>query len=57
MTNGDKIRQMSDEKLIANFRSGICCIIQDADSKWCSTHAFLSCDKCQREWLKKEVST
>lgn len=53
MTNGDKIRQMSDKQLITNFRAGICCIIQETDPKWCKDQG--SCEECQRKWLKKEV--
>lgn len=48
MTNGDKIRAMTDEELVWVVAYGIC---PNNDGE-CSRRG---CEHCVREWLKQEV--
>ena len=54
MTNGDKIRSMSDEELAS---SGLLVRPCDSDggslSKPCDDNWFLSCRECTLNWLQK----
>lgn len=53
MTNGDRIRQMSDEELATKLCVSICNMIP-----WpiCNQHTDTAeCDKCILDWLKQEV--
>ena len=51
MTNGDKIRQMTDEELERCFRYRLhaCC----RPEEFCGGRP--SCERCWREWLQEEV--
>jgi len=49
MTNGDKIRAMTDEELALEIRSSICEKVENCEND-------LNCYKCRFEWLKQEVS-
>lgn len=60
MTNGDKIRQMSDEELAAMFDRMIqdceCCFLHDD----CSYNTDVPWDVCNvmwLNWLREEVGT
>lgn len=54
MTNGDKIRQMSDEELAETriFLDEVWC-----DNRCMTTMTFgpINCNKCKLWWLKREV--
>ena len=54
MTNGDWIRDMTDEEL-AGFigHNCLCDRIQNDESKWCERHA--TCENCLEDWLKQPV--
>jgi hypothetical protein len=47
MTNGDKIRAMTDEELAVFICDSICAH---------ATCGFYSCETCALQWLKQEVS-
>ena len=52
MTNGDKIRAMTDEELAYNFEySTICGRIQNSNPEWCGTTG--ECRNCVLRWLKQ----
>ena len=52
ITNGDHIRSMTDEELIAMLGTNtLCDWIQDNDAGFCDNHG--SCDGCLAEWLRK----
>lgn len=52
MTNGDRIRAMSDEELAYNFEySTICGRIQNSNPEWCGTNG--ECRNCVLRWLKQ----
>lgn len=48
-SNGDRIRQMTDEELALEIRSSICEKVENCEND-------LNCYKCRLEWLKQEVS-
>lgn len=52
MTNGDMIRQMTDEELAAEFPHDICSGITGVDCR----EFDLTCYECRLAWLKQEVS-
>ena len=47
MTNGDRIRAMTDEELAEIFSETIC--------KWCECKTRVSCKECCVEWIQKEA--
>ena len=49
MTNGDRIRQMTDEGLVREFSDSICNIVENCEKD-------ISCYDCKMQWLKQEVS-
>lgn len=52
VTNGDRIRTMSDEELDEAFRGGgLCSYIQAHDPKFCEERG--ACTNCVIEWLKR----
>lgn len=52
MTNGDRIRAMTDEELAYNFEySTICGRIQNSNPEWCGTNG--ECRNCVLRWLKQ----
>lgn len=52
MTNGDKIRNMTDEELAEEFPHDICSGISGVDCR----EFELPCYECRVAWLKQEVS-
>ena len=48
ISNGDKIRNMTDEELAVYFRTSICNHIQD------DICGMVECDECIIQWLKQE---
>lgn len=50
MTNGDKIRAMTDEELVREFSDSICNIVENCEKD-------ISCYDCKMQWLKQEVKT
>jgi hypothetical protein len=53
MTNGDRIRSMSDEELMKAFgHYTICGYIQEKQSGWCETNG--ACSNCLLRWLKQQ---
>ena len=52
MTNGDNIRQMSDEELAENI---LCPGIPRCDSK-CFNLSPVECKRCKIVWLREEVT-
>lgn len=52
MTNGDRIRQMTDEELAAEFPHDICSGITGVECR----EFDLPCYECRIAWLKKEVN-
>lgn len=53
-TNGDRIRNMTDEALVGIVFKKVCEIIRpDGD---CKGVYFGNCEKCVLQWLKQEVS-
>ena len=56
MTNGDKIRSMTDEELEAFF---LCTLDDDVcppDTSCCpKNEKFIPCCNCWKNWLKEEV--
>lgn len=48
LTNGDRIRQMTDEELAEHINDYIC------DHAEC--RADIKCSECKMQWLKQEVS-
>jgi hypothetical protein len=57
MTNGDRIRSMSDEELaeLINRHWCYCCGYVVDDFGNCNSPAEKSCEESILEWLKKEV--
>ena len=53
MTNGDVIRNMSDEKLACFALTGFCPYIL-RDDRPCKKNCY-SCDDCRFNWLKQEA--
>lgn len=54
MTNADKIRAMSDEKLLKVFNVAMnACPPDTEDDRWCD--ADDDCERCWLEWLKQPV--
>ena len=53
MTNGDYIRQMSDEELIDTFGNRICDMIPAEDCH-ASCGASISCYECKRRYLNAQ---
>lgn len=53
MTNGDKIRSMTDEELEAFF---LCSLDDDVcpPGKHCKAQ-IVPCNKCWNDWIKQEV--
>ena len=52
MTNGDRIRAMSDAELIKVFRrNGLCIHIQTNCAGYCESRAV--CTNCLEEWLQQ----
>lgn len=52
MTNGDKIRSMSNDELAAVVgHNTLCEYIQGSDHKFCEARAV--CGDCIRDWLKQ----
>ena len=49
LTNGDRIRQMTDEELAREFSDSICNIVENCEKD-------ISCYDCKMQWLKQEVS-
>lgn len=49
LTNGDKIRAMSDEELADFLSLNICQIIKGSDTPFCNGW----CDQCISEWLRQ----
>lgn len=49
MTNGDKIRQMTDKELAIQLEAFICHKVKGCRSE------DISCTECALEWLKQEV--
>lgn len=47
-TNGDRIRQMTDEELVDQFGDSICDIVENCEKN-------ISCYDCKLQWLKQEV--
>lgn len=55
MTNGDRIRQMSDEELAKYFFDGICSVVPlDICEKYTPEKGL--CEQCVRDWLRKEAN-
>lgn len=52
MTNGDRIRVMTDEELARTFRLDICNMIPHENC----TLLAPTCDECRMEWLRKEAN-
>ena len=48
-SNGDRIRQMTDEELVREFSDSICNIVENCEKD-------ISCYDCKMQWLKQEVS-
>ena len=54
MTNGDRIRAMTDEELEETFLGGgLCNYIQDNCNAFCEARG--DCTNCVIEWLKQPV--
>ena len=51
VTNGDKIRSMTDEDLAGFLEHGNLCVLLLHNRTWCEEHG--SCDGCLEEWLKQ----
>lgn len=51
MTNGDRIRQMTDEELAEHLSSYICDNRESGDCQ-----RFKSCEECKLSWIRQEVS-
>ena len=51
MTNGDRIRAMTDAELADTMRDSICALVPN-EVCLCGK---LDCDECIRSWLKQEV--
>lgn len=52
MTNGDKIRAMSDEELVdLIFSMGMC----PPHREWCDCTFVGTCKECRLEWLRQEA--
>ena len=57
MTNGDKIRAMTDEELAKMVSNHVCRIVKP-DGKDCPKGFYFGkCDKCVIAWLKQEVQS
>lgn len=55
MTNGDRIRQMTDAELAEMVDMRVCRIVKP-DGKGCPKGFYFGkCDKCVLKWLKQEV--
>jgi hypothetical protein len=55
VTNGDRIRQMTDEELAEMVSMKVCRIVK-LDGKDCPKGFYFGkCDKCVIAWLKQEV--
>lgn len=50
MTNGDRIRQMTDEELAESLSGSVAC-------KHVASCLDTSCYECTLEWIKQEVKT
>lgn len=50
MTNGDKIRAMTDEELAIQLEEFICYNVKECRRE------DISCTECALKWLKQEVS-
>lgn len=48
-SNGDRIRQMTDEELASEIKSSVCEKVENCEND-------LDCYKCRLLWLKQEVS-
>ena len=56
MTNGDLIRQMTDDELAKIVDMRVCRIVKP-DGKGCPKGFYFGkCDKCVIAWLKQEVN-
>ena len=56
MTNGDRIRQMTDEDLVRMIDMRVCRIVKP-DGKDCPKGFYFGkCNKCILKWLKQEVN-
>lgn len=58
MTNGDKIRAMTDEELVSHrFANGWCSddvpCNRIGTAEWCN--GMTPCEQCYYKWLKEEV--
>lgn len=51
MTNGDRLRQMTDEELAIELPDSICRMVDGIEC----TEFDLSCYECRLMWLKQEV--
>ncbi len=57
MTNGDRVRAMTDEELAKMVGMEVCRIVKP-DGKDCPKGFYFGkCDKCVISWLKKEAKT
>lgn len=56
MTNGDKIRAMTDEELAEMVSMKVCRIVKPDGNDCPKGFYFGKCDKCVISWLRKEVS-
>ena len=56
MTNGDRIRQMTDEELAEFVSMKVCRILRPSGEEYCPKGFYFGkCDKCVVAWLKQEV--
>ena len=56
MTNGDKIRSMTDEELKAFFMCELYDDVCPPDASCCPQNGkFIPCSDCWKRWLKREV--
>ena len=51
MTNGDKIRAMTDDELAEYLGSSICDRRESGDCQ-----RFKNCEECKLSWIREEVS-
>lgn len=58
MTNGDKLRQMTDEELADRIPVGdcYCCLAEELPYPEYD-YDYISCHDCALMWLKKEADT
>jgi hypothetical protein len=56
MTNGDKIRAMTDEELAEMVSMKVCRIVKPDGNDCPKGFYFGKCDKCVLAWLRKKVN-